>query len=439
MRYKFSLIVLFFSILIFNCYAQHSIKDSLTLNEAVKLSLANQPLLEQALEQINAAEAKINQQNTYYYPKVEGELNYTRIGPIPSIDFGGLSFKLAPSNNYDAHVSASELIYDFGKRNALIDLARSNKLSSEDKITLIKNNLSFQTIQTFYTILFLRKSKDVENEQINTLQQHIDITEKKVQSGSATDFDVLTTQVKVADAKNRKIDIENSLRKEEINLRSLLGLPSNEKLNLSGEFLIDTSAVDIDSLITEALKDRAEMKLAKDAEKSAMISKHVASLSDKPTLSLMASYGFKNGYEPNLDVLRGNWAAGLNASIPIFNGNLKDAKIEEADANLKASSAGTSEVERNIKKEIEQAAADYEANKLKIETSDLQVKQANQAVLRAELKYRDGVITNLDLIDAETSLAQAKLIYLQVIYKSVLSYYNLQMAAGKLLNNKSYF
>ena len=42
-------------------------------------------------------------------------------------------------------------------------------------------------------------------------------------------------------------------------------------------------------------------------------------------LGLFANYGFKNGYEPNIEVLRGNWAAGLNAKIPIFNGNLKDS------------------------------------------------------------------------------------------------------------------
>ena len=431
MKYRISIII---TLIIFSVYkngfAQQADKDSLSLQQAIKLTLTNQPLLNQAAEEINAAEAKIKEQNSFYYPRVKGDISYTRIGPVPTIQFGGIGFTLAPNNNYDAHISASQLVYDFGQRSALVDLVRSYKLSSEDKLRLIKNNLSYQTVQIFYTILFTEKSIAVKNEQINTLKKHIELTNKKVQSGSATDFDVLTTEVRVASAENQKIDLENNLNKEKIYLKSLLGWPSDKELNLSGEFRIDTALTGDESLIAEAFQKRPEIKLAKDAENSAMVSKQVASLTDKPTLSIIASYGFKNGFEPNLDVLRGNWAAGINASIPIFNGNLKDAKVEEAEANLKSSSAKISELERKIRTQVEQAATDLKASKSKIKTSELQVRQARDAVSRAEVKYRDGVITNLDLIDAETSLSEAELLRLRVTYENIINTYSLMEAIG---------
>ena len=431
MNYRIILITLLLSLTMFvNGYSQQAIDDSLTLQQAVKLTLTNQPLLKQAAEEINAAEAKIKEQNSYYYPRVNGNISYTRIGPIPTIEFGGIGFTLAPDNNYDAHISASQLVYDFGKRDALLDLVKSYKLSSEDKLNLIKNNLSYQAVQAFYTILFTEKSIKVKDEQINTLKKHIELANKKVQSGSATDFDVLTTEVRVASAENQKIDLENALNKEKIYLKSLLGWSSDKELNLSGKFKIDTSLFNSESLIQEAFQKRVEMKLARDAEKSAMVTKQVASLTDKPTLSIIASYGFKNGYEPNLDVLRGNWAAGINASIPIFNGNLRDAKVEEADANLKSSSAKILELERTIKSQVEQAATNLKASRSKIKTSELQVKQAKDAVSRAEVRYRDGVITNLDLIDAETSLAEAELLRLRVSYENIVNTYSLMQAVG---------
>jgi outer membrane protein len=431
MNYRIILITLLLSLTMFvNGYSQQAIDDSLTLQQAVKLTLTNQPLLKQAAEEINAAEAKIKEQNSYYYPRVNGNISYTRIGPIPTIEFGGIGFTLAPDNNYDAHISASQLVYDFGKRDALLDLVKSYKLSSEDKLNLIKNNLSYQAVQAFYTILFTEKSIKVKDEQINTLKKHIELANKKVQSGSATDFDVLTTEVRVASAENQKIDLENALYKEKIYLKSLLGWSSDKELNLSGKFKIDTSLFNSESLIQEAFQKRVEMKLARDAEKSAMVTKQVASLTDKPTLSIIASYGFKNGYEPNLDVLRGNWAAGINASIPIFNGNLRDAKVEEADANLKSSSAKILELERTIKSQVEQAATNLKASRSKIKTSELQVKQAKDAVSRAEVRYRDGVITNLDLIDAETSLAEAELLRLRVSYENIVNTYSLMQAVG---------
>ncbi len=431
MQYRISLIIFILILFLFrNGYSQQVGKDPLTLQQAIKLALTNQPLLKLATEEINGAEAKIKEQNSFYYPRVNGDISYTRIGPVPTIEFGGIGFTLAPNNNYDANISASQLVYDFGKRDALVDLVKSYKLSSKDKLKLIKNDLSYQTIQVFYTILFTRKSITVKDEQINTLKKHIELTNKKVQSGSATDFDVLTTEVRVAATENQKIDLENNLNKEKIYLKSLLGWPSDKDLNLAGEFKVDTSLADNESLIEEAFQKRPEMKLAKDAENSAIVSKQVASLTDKPTLSVIASYGLKNGFEPNLDVLRGNWAAGINASVPIFNGNLRDAKVEEAEANLKSSSAKILELERKIRSEVELAAADLNASKSKIKTSELQVKHAKDAVSRAEVRYRDGVITNLDLIDAETSLSEAELLRLRVTYENVINTYSLMEAVG---------
>ena len=431
MKYRISIITIVLILSTFiDGFSQQSVKDSLTLQQAVKLALTNQPLLKQAVEDINAAEAKIKEQNSFYYPRVNGDISYTRIGPVPTIQFGGAGFTLAPNDNYDAHISASQLVYDFGKRNALVDLVKSYKLSSEDKLKLIKTNLSYQTVKVFFTILFTEKGIDVNNEQINTLKKHIELTTKKVQSGSATDFDILTTKVRVASAENQKIDLENNLNKEKIYLKNLLGWPPDKKLILSGNINADSSLFSNESLIEVAFQKRPEMKLARDVENSAVVSKQVASLTDLPSLNIIASYGFRNGYEPNLDVLRGNWAAGVNASIPIFNGNLRDAKVEEAEANLKSSSAKILELERQIRSQVEQAEADLKASNLKIKNSELQVKQARDAVSRAQVKYRDGVITNLDLIDAETSLSEAELLRLRVSYDNVINTYSLMKAIG---------
>ena len=434
MKFRSFIFYLFsINLLIINCNAQEQNTKQLTLSEAIKQALTNQPLLKQAEEQINSAAAKISQQESYYYPEVDGELSYTRIGPIPSFNFGGDNLYLAPNNNYDVHVSARELLYDFGKRDALVELSKSYKLSSEDKVTLIKNNLAYQTAKAFYSILFLEKSIDVKDEQINNLNKHIELTSKMVQSGSATDYDILTTKVKVAAVQNQKIDLQNGLSNAKIYLNSLMGWNDNIKIIISGDFNADSTSFNSDSLLNEAYKNRPEIILAKDAENTASLSKQIASLSDKPMLNVFANYGFKNGYEPNLQVLRGNWAAGVNAKIPIFNGNLKEGKIEEAEANLKTTSAKILEIQRNIKLDVQKSVSDYNSNLAKFRNTKLQVEQAKMAVERAEISYRDGVITNLDLIDAETSLSEAELQFVQVLYHNVLNSYEVYQAVGNKL------
>ena len=97
---------------------------------------------------------------------------------------------------------------------------------------------------------------------------------------------------------------------------------------------------------------------------------------------------------------------------------------------MKSASAKILSLERNIKTDVQKSVADYNSNLAKFKTTKLQVEQAKQAVNRAAIRYRDGVITNLDLIDAETSLSEAELQYVQVLYNNVSKYYEVSQAVG---------
>jgi outer membrane protein TolC len=435
MRKRFLCSALFITILLLKpIYSQQANSDSLTINEAIKQTLSNQPLITQAMEQINEVDAKIKEQKSSYYPSVESNLSYTYVGPLISLTFPGLgNFDFNTLNNYNMNVSAKQVLYDFGSRDAAMELAKSYKLSAEEKVNLIKSNLAYQTIQIFYTILFLEKSIDVKNEQINTLSAHLEIAKKKVESGSSTDFDVLTTEVRVASAQNELIDLQNALDKGKIYLRSLIGNEGEWSTNLSGDFSISIPDINEASLISKAFSLRPEIKLAKENEGSAKLSTQVAGLGNKPTLSVGLGYGLENGLFPDLDVLRGTWFAALSANIPIFDGYKTDAKKEEAEADLKSSTQEILIQERKIKAEVQSAAADLKTSMDKLKTTEVQVKHATEAVSRAVAQYRDGVITNLDLIDADTALAEAKLLYLQVLYKNVVNKYALDQVVGEVV------
>ncbi|HED06105.1 MAG TPA: TolC family protein [Ignavibacteria bacterium] len=415
-------------------YSQNSLTGNLTLQKAIRLTLKNQPLIKQAEDEVEAAEAKIKFQKSFYYPDIEANLSYSRIGPVPTIEFGKLSLNLFPANNYDAYVGAMYNIFDFGKKKALLNLTKTFKLTASEKINFIKYNLSYETVKLFYTILFVEKSLDVKNQQINTLNSHLEITQKKVESGTATDFDVLTTKVRVASAENGKADIENSINKEKIALKSLMGLSSNTPLKIQGNLSLIKQSINLDSLMALAFNQREEIKMALDANNSLKMQKQVASLSDMPTLNALVNYGLKNGYMPNLNALRGNWIVGISANIPIFNGNRKEAQVQEVQANLNANNEQIATLKRKIKIEVEQAISELKTSRSQLSTAKLQVEQAKQALRRARSSYKNGVITNLDLLDAETSLAEAQFSHLRVIYQNVINTYSLREAVGDVLN-----
>ena len=90
-------------------------------------------------------------------------------------------------------------------------------------------------------------------------------------------------------------------------------------------------------------------------------------------------------------------------------------------------------IKRNIIADVQQASSNLNSNLDKLNSTLTQVNFAQQTVKRAESRYNSGVGTNLDLLDAETSLAGARLFYLQDLYKSILSSYQLRRAVGDVI------
>jgi outer membrane protein TolC len=338
--------------------------------------------------------------------------------------------RLFPANNYDSYLGLQQTIYDFDKTSESVALARQKTELATDALEAVKRDLAFRTIQHYYSILFLLQSIQVQDKQIRTLNEHLVTTRSRVTSGTSTDLEVLTTQVRVAAADSRKIELENALRKQESAFRRLAGLAPEEPVKLRGQFSLQPISLNQDSLLTIATANRIEAKTASDAIESATVQKRLARASNKPSVSGLFTYGFKNGYMPNLDVLRGNIVAGLEVKVPIFDGNLTNSMVAEAEANVSTAESRKRDVLQVIQSDVEQALADVQASIDQLQVSEVNIQQAQRAAEVARARYRAGTVTNLDLLDAETALAQAELTHIQALFSYVMGSYQLQRGVG---------
>ncbi len=436
-RIKILSTVIFLSVAT-SAFGQGVGQDSLTVDKAVSMVLATNPSIQQAVEQINATEAGVGVSRSSLYPEGGVSLGYTRIGPVPAFSFPGFgNILLAPANNYDEHIGFSGTVYDFDKRQKSIDLSKTQVESAKDRLELVRQELAYRTIQTFYSILFLERSIRVQNDEIGNLNQHLLMTKKRVEAGTATDFDVLTTQVRVAAAENQKIGLENSLENAKIALRRLLGFAPGSPINLAGQFDETPVTLNVDSLTAVALRNRVEVKAADDQIATARAQYNVASAIYNPSLNVAFVYGFKNGYEPNLNAWRGNFAAAAQLQVPIsgvipfFGGYRRDNMEQQASAEIKAAQSSRSVVEDLVKADVEKGVSDLHSAVDKLQTTNVAVQQAESALSLARIRYEAGTVTNLDLLDAETALAQARLSRLQALFNFVIGRYELEQAVGE--------
>ncbi|HEY3295726.1 MAG TPA: TolC family protein [bacterium] len=404
--------------------------DTLTVQDVMQRALQNHPAVQRALEDVTAAEARVGQSRSALYPTVDGVANYARIGPVPSIPFGSAVFELAPADNYDLHITGRYNLYDFKRTATQVDLSRSRVAVTADAVDAARSTLAYQAARAFYGVVYFQQALAVQDQQIAALNEHHDIAQKRVQTGVATNLDVLTTDVRVAAAQNQRVDLQNMLDKQITVLRELLGLPPQAPVTLRGTLEHTPVTVNEDSLMSVAYRQRTDLQIARDAEASARMQQRVTSLSDLPALNAFAQYGFKNGYEPHLHEWVSNWAVGGQLAVPVFSGKRKEFHKQEADANLRSQQENTRNIQRQIQSDIGRAVVDVKAAQSKIDIAAVGIERARAAIAVARSAYQYGTITNVDLLDAETSLAQANLIQLQALYSYELARYNLEQAIG---------
>lgn len=402
-----------------------------SLADVVRLVLEHNPSLKEAQEAIGVFRAQVDEARSALLPRAVGVASYTRIGPSSAITIPDLgSFSLYPLNDYDVHAGVSQLLYDFHRTREAIDLSRSQVTIAADRSDLLRRDLEFQTAVLFYSILYLRDNIRVQEDHIQTLRDHLLVTEKRVAAGTATELDTLNTRVRLAAAETVKLDLENGREKQLIMLRRLMGFEDKAPLRLRGEFTHQPVNLDLAALVDGAMAKRLEARAIRNQIQSAEIRYKLAGKNDNPTLSAAVLAGAKNGFFPDLNSMKLNYVASVQADIPLFDGHRTRALEAEAAANLRALAEQRTTVEDMIKSDVMQAVADVKTSEGQISFVEIDVVQAQKAQDFAGTRYQAGAVTNLDLLDTEDGRASAELLRIQALYRFALSRLALDRAVG---------
>jgi TolC family type I secretion outer membrane protein len=408
-------------------------EEPLTLDQAIHLVRENNPALKAAAEEITAADARITQSRSAYFPQISASAGYTWLDTVSKMSFGSIGeLQFMPNDNYDAKVTAKATLLDFGKRGANVDLALSGKKTAEHSLELARRELSYQAVQLFYGILFLQEHLRVEEKEIAALNKALDYTTKRYQAGSATRFDVLSTEVRIAAARNRTLDLQHELHRSRLTLRRLTGIAKNAPLTLQGSFALNPKVPADSGLVAQALGQRLELQLSRENEAAAKLHRSLAMKQGAPVVTASISYGITNGYQPDIYEKRNNVAAGLHLEIPLFTGFRTSAERQESSARMRAATQRRIDTEQQAKSDVEESIHALQTASEKIITTGVQVEQAELAARHVRARYENGMATALDLLDTEAALSQAELSRLQAAYAYVMNNYTLKRATGEV-------
>lgn len=181
--------------------------------------------------------------------------------------------------------------------------------------------------------------------------------------------------------------------------------------------------------INTALKNRPELLASQaqvEASRQFLTSAWTANL---PNVSASAGYNWRN-LTPS--PLYSGWNLGITVSLPIFQGFALDAGIDQAKANLKVAQASNDLVMQSLLLDVQQQELALEEASQSIQASKKLVESADEALRLAVGRYNSGTGTALETTDAEVSLANARIAYIQSLYNYSVSYAKLERAMGTI-------
>ena len=427
------LLVIIATFLFLDILPAQDISAPVSLKNFVNQSFQQYPRVGEMKELVRMGEVKVTLGKAGYLPVAGGDLSYHRQYPTPSIQFptGQGEFqdvKFQPANSYNASVNFVQPLLDL-RTPATVNKSKSDLETCKDNLESFKIQLAYQVAQVYYSIIFLNKSLVVQQEQINLLKSTLDQIGVKVKSGDALTYDLVSTQVKYTNAENFYTDLATQLNKQYNMLGMLTGRGGTAYLadTVVSQATFITSA---DSIISIALRNNPELRIADDKIKSARWDIVSANRNRLPVMNFVAGAGIKNGFMPEIDVATFNYFLGVGVSIPILSSSRPGIQKQLALINVSASKLAFESQKVSLNKDLLNTLDDVQKNLRKLESADTLIRQAQLAMDLAGDRYKYGVITNLDLLSSLANYKDAKLSRLQSEYNLLLSRMELCRLAG---------
>lgn len=435
-------------------------KKVLSLEESVNIALKQNPELRMAEKELKKARAGVIEAWSNILPKVDGSINFQHawsiqeqtipnflkpmlapLGPyIPGLDempdYVRMSFGLENTLRYGA--TLTQPLFLGGAGIAGIQIANSAKAAAEKNYLQKKQDLIYNTVNAFYGCLLTKELVKVQEEAYNQAQANFEVVNKKYESGAASGFDKMRAEVDVANLKPALIAARNNYQSALTMLKTVLGLKKDEQIDVQGEFKFvedELSIMSLDELQQLAIEKSPLFQAIQDQKRIMKKTVAISRSNFLPKVFFQTDYSFmdmRNDYKFRHASASKGFTSAISLQIPLFHGFQSAAQYQKAkldyhimlDTEKQASDGLAAQVEVAYNK-LKEAREKYQSA---LKTVDL----AKEALRLANMMYQEGMNTQLDVLNSQLALTQARMNYVNSLYEYQIARYQLRKVVGLL-------
>jgi outer membrane protein len=322
-------------------------------------------------------------------------------------------------------------LYTGNKLESMADMAKRGKTAMDLDRTSTKQQLALEVTTSYYNVLQALSLSSVAQQAVDDFNVHLANVQHHYDVGNVALSDVLQTQVRLANARNNLIKAQNAVTMARYKLNKVIGLNLTDDTQLDERVSYEPYTATLEESLTNAFKNRPEVQQAKLKVAMAKDKVKIAHSESLPTVGA-AAVGNVSDTVPASSKDDTNWTVGVNVSFNIFDNKLSKSKTKEALADLTIATEQERQLEDAITLEVSNAYLSVKEAGERIKNNQVAVDQSTRDYAMAQERYETGICTNLDVMDAQVAMTQAKTNYVVSIYDYVNSRAQLSKAMGML-------
>lgn len=407
----------------------------LSLREAFDRALKYNLGAIESMESTRAARAARLRGLNALLPNLTGRVSYT----LQQIDLRTLGFSVSipgvsirtvvgPFGVADARASVSQEIFNWSDIQSWKAATESETASQYSYKS--DRDLVILTAGNAY-LLVISDSATVESDraQVKTAQALYDQDSDQYKAGVIASIDLLRAKVELQTEQQRLIAAENQMAIDKLTLARVIGLPNGQEFELTDPVpYAPLEGMTLEQALQQALTTRPDYLSARTQVRAAELSSQAAAAENYPSLATDANYGDTG--TPNFGVSHGTFSFALGVNLPIFQGTRVRADKLQADSELQARRAELADLGGKIDSQVRVAFLNLKSSSDLVAVAKSNIDLANQTLEQARDRFRAGVATNLDVVQAQESIAMANQSYIASVYSFNLAKISLAQALG---------
>lgn len=403
------------------------------MEEAWKIALSVDNRLIAGQKNVEAMEQSLFAAKSNRLPNLSIESSYTMLNESPAaiLNMPGMptnQITMSEDKSLSYKTFLTLPVFTGGRISNGINAASSNYKASLSELKKTSLDIKLNVVEAYTNVLRAKHWVDVTESNVKSLSSHVRDVSNLYEQGMITKNELLAANVSLADANQRLIQAKNNLDNAKAAYNRLLGRSLEKEVEIE-DIYAEAIQVDIESLTSLALRNRPELSSLAEQADSIRFQADAVRASLYPQIAFSAGYNYQqNKYQ----AYEGLWTAILGLKWEIFDGGIvkhnANALIKKADSISKLREDASS----IIKLQVRQVCLDIQETLNRINVTKDALKQSEENLRVTRDRYREGVGTNTEVLDAEALRIKSYNNYYNAVYDAVIAQYRLKYVTGTL-------